>query len=104
MKLIFGALLIGLLVSVSMGAYQPSSISLSDFDATTLVNVVADALIFCGEAVNSLVAIYRDFMESNKILYFFKSSLPPELPPSTIPLLGSGLVGLICYRTWRLMK
>jgi len=69
-----------------------------------LVNVVDDALIYCGEAVDSLVGIYQDFMESNKIVYLLKSSLPPELPPSTIPLLGSGLVGLICYRTWRLMK
>jgi len=104
MKLTICVLLIGLLVSVSMGAYQPSSISFSDIDATTLVNVIDDAIVFCKETVDSLVAIYQDFMKSNRIVYFFKSSLPPELPLSTIPLLGSGLVGLLCYRAWRLMK
>lgn len=97
MKFIIGILLIGLLVSVSTGAYQPSSTSSYDFNLTMIVNMVDDAIMYCGNAVDSLLAIYQDFMASNKIVYFFKSSLPPELPLSTLLLLGSGLVGLVGY-------
>lgn len=104
MKLIIGALLFSLLVGVSMGDDQPSSMSFSDFSLTTLVNVIDDTLIGCGKAAENLVAGYQDFMKSNRIVYFFKSSLPPYVPPFTVPLLGSGLVGLLGYGTWRLIR
>ena len=104
MKLIIGAFLLSLLVGVSMGDYQPSATSFSEFSLTTLVNVIDDALIGCGKAAVNLVTNYQEFMASNKIVYFFKSSLPPYLPSFTLPLLGSGLVGLLGYGTWRLMK
>ena len=104
MKLIIGALLLSLLVGVSMGDYQPSATSFSDFSLTMLVNVIDDSLIGCGKAAENLVANYQDFMKSNQIVFFFKSSLPPYLPPFTLPLLGSGLVGLLGYGTWRLIR
>ena len=105
MKLVIGALLIGLLISISMGANQPSFTSLSRFDSTTPANVVSDVIDFCVKSVECLIANYQDFMESNKIVFFIKSSLLPDLPPSTIPLLlGGGLLGLLGYGTWRLIK
>jgi hypothetical protein len=97
MKFIIGILLVGLLASVSTGVYQSSSTSFHDFDSTTLVNMIDDAIMYCGNAVDSLAAVYKDFMASNRIVYFFKSSLPPELPLSTLLLLGSVLVGLAGY-------
>ena len=97
MKIIIGVLLIGLLISVSTGAYQPSFTYLSGFDSTTLVNVVDDAINYCGKSVESLIAFYQDFTESSKIVYFFKSYLPPDQNPGTIALLGCGLVGLWGY-------
>ncbi|HEX8042373.1 hypothetical protein [Candidatus Deferrimicrobium sp.] len=99
MKLIIGALLLSLLVGFSMGDHQPT-----DFSLTTLVNVIDDSLIGCWKAAENLVAYHRDFMKSNRIVYFFKSSQPPHVPPFTLPLLGSGLVGMLGYGTWRLMK
>lgn len=104
MKLFIGALLLILLVGFSMGNNQSSSMSFSDFSVTMLVNVIDDTLIGCGKAAENLVAGYQDFLKSNRIVYFFKSSLPPYLPPFTLPLLGSGLIGLLGYGTWRLIR
>jgi hypothetical protein len=104
MKLIIGALLLSLFVGFYMGNNQSSSMSFSDFSVTTLVNVIDDTLIGCGKAAETLVAGYQDFMKSNKIVFFFKSSLPPYLPSFTLPLLGSGLIGLLGYSAWRLIR
>lgn len=44
MKSMIDVLLIGLLPSVSVGVYQPSFTSLSDFDSNRLVNVIDEAI------------------------------------------------------------
>jgi len=94
-------LVIGLLIGVSTAADPPSFTSLSDFNFIMLANVVGDAMNNCGKAIGSLVAIYQDFMASNNIVYFFKSSLPPELKSGTIILLVCGLAGLWGCGRWR---
>lgn len=97
MKKIIGALLIVLFLSVSTGAYRPSLTSLSDFDANVLLYEVGVAIEYCMSADERLSASYHDFMSSNKTVGFFKSHLPPGQKPSTIVLLGFGLVGLWGY-------
>ena len=91
-------------LSVSNGVYHPSFTSLSGFDATTRVNIVDDAIMHCGNAAASLVAIYQDFMASSKIVYLFNDYLPPDRMPGAIMLLGFGLVGLAAYGRRRLKK
>jgi hypothetical protein len=97
MKKMIGALLIGLFLSVSTGAYRPSLTSLSDFDANVLLCEVGAAIDYCMSADERLSGFYHDFMSSNKIVSFFKSHLPPDQKPGTILLLGFGLVGLWGY-------
>lgn len=97
MKKMIGALLIGLFLSVSTGAYRPSLTSLSDFDANVLLYEVGVAIKYCMSADERLSAFYHDFMSSNKTMSFFKSNLPPDQNPGTIVLLGLGLVGLWGY-------
>jgi len=92
------------LLSVSKGGYHPSFTSLSAFDSATRVNVVDDAIIYSGNAAASLVAIYQDFMDSSKIVYFFNCYLPSDRKPGVIMLLGFGLVGLAGYGRRRLKK
>ena len=104
MKLGIAILFTGFLLSVSKGVYHPSFTSLPSFDATTCVNVVDDAIIYCGNAAESLVAIYQDCMTSSKIAYFFNYYLPPDRKPGAIMLLGCGLVGLATYGRRRLKK
>jgi hypothetical protein len=97
MKKMIGALLIGLFLSVSTGAYRPSLTSLSDFDANVLLYEVGVAIEYCMSADERLFAFYHDFMSSNKTVRFFKSLLPPDQKPGTIVLLGFGLVALWGY-------
>lgn len=104
MKIIIGVLLIGLLISVSTGAYQPSFTSFSGFDSTMLVNVVDGAFNYGGKAVESLIDFYRNIIESSKIAYFFNNYLPPDLKPGTIVLLGCGVMGLWGYGRRRMKK
>jgi hypothetical protein len=92
MKKMIGALLIGLFLSVSTGAYRPSLTSLSDFDANILLYEVGAAIEYCMSADERLSGFYHDFMSSNQIVSFFKSHLPPDQKPGTILLLGFGLV------------
>jgi hypothetical protein len=75
------------LLSVSNGVYHPSFTSLSAFDSATRVNVLDDAIIYCGNAAASLVAIYQ-----------------ADRTPGAILLLGFGLVGLAAYGRRRLKK
>lgn len=74
-------------LSVSNGVYHPSFTSLSAIDSATRVNVVDDAIMYCGNAAASLVAIYQD-----------------DRKPAAIMLLGFGLVGLAGYGRKRLKK
>jgi len=104
LKLGIAILFAGFLLSVSKGVYHPSFTSLPSFESTTCVNVVDDAIIYCGNASECLVAIYQDFMTSSKIVSFFKYYLPPDRKPGAILLLGCGLVGLAAYGRRRLKK
>ena len=104
MKIMIGVLLIGLLLSVSVGVYQPSFTTLSRFDSNTLVNVIYDAINYCGKAVEIAIAFYQDFMASNKIVYLFKYYLPPDQNHGTIVLLGCGFLGLWGYSMKRMKK
>ena len=104
MKIMIGVLLIGLLLCVSVGIYQPSFTTLSGFDSATLVNVMDDAIDYCGKAVEGSVVFYQDFMASSKIVYFFKYYLPPGQNPGTIVLLGCGFVGLWGFGRKRMKK
>ena len=56
MKVMIGILIIGLLLIVSMGGYQPSFTTLYGFNSSTLVNVIDDAINYCEEKVESLSA------------------------------------------------
>ena len=103
MKIIIRVLLIGLLICVSTGAYQPSLTSFSGFDSTMLVNVVDGAFDYGGKAVESLIDFYHNVLESSKFVYVFNNYLPPDLIPGTIVLLGCGVIGLWGYGR-RLMK
>jgi len=60
MKIMIGILIIGFLLIVSVGGYQPSFTTLSGFDSTTLVNVIDDAINYCEENVESLSACYEE--------------------------------------------
>jgi len=97
-------LLICFSLSVSNGVYHPSFTSLSGFDSPTCVNVVDDAIIYCGNAADSLVAIYQDFMASSRIVYLFNSYFPTDRKPGEIMLLGCGFVGLAAYGRRRIKK
>jgi hypothetical protein len=101
MKKAIGILLVGLALSVSAGGFPPSLATLSSVDSATLGNVMDDAIDQCGIVIESIRDGYRDFMASSRIVYFFKSLLPPDQKPGTIALLGCGLVGLCGYgRRW----
>jgi hypothetical protein len=101
MKITIGILLVGLVLSVSTGGHPLSFATLSGVDSTTLANVMDDAIDQCGQVIESLGDGYHDFMASSRIVYFFKSLLPPDQKPGTIVLLGCGLVGLWGYgRGW----
>jgi hypothetical protein len=95
MKNIIGVLLIGLFLVVSTAGSQPSFAKLPGFDVNTLLNVMDDAINYCGNAVEILIASYQTLTESSKIVYFFKYYIPPDHQnPGTIMLLGCCFVGL----------
>ena len=100
MKILLGAVFVGILFGLFTGAIEPSGSSLPDFASTTLVDTVDDAVDFCREAVESIISYYENFMETSEIVSFFKYHLPPDQNPGTVVLVGCGLVGLVGFG-WR---
>jgi len=66
--------------------------------------MIGNAINCVMDSVESLIAFYQDFMESSKIVYFFKYYLQPGQKPGTIALLGCGFVGLWGYGRMRMKK
>ena len=104
MKIIIAVLFMGLLLSVSSGVYQSPITFFSSFDATTPANVVDEAITYCGNAAECLVAIYHDFMASSTIVDIFNHYLPPHQNSGKLMLFGFGLVGLAGYGRRRFRK
>ena len=91
-------------LSVFQGVFHPSFTSLSGFDSSTLTDVVDNGINYGGNAAESLVAIYQDFMASSKISNFFKTYIPLDQNPGTIILLSCCFVGLLGYGRKRMKK